>query len=143
MQPHSTGTALDASHAFEDANPSTAVLNSSTTFQRAHTAGSPQTPSQSHSHARQLDADERAAVLAQEQLVRDVLDKHRQRTPRQVRCVFCYKNGEHPSLYETHTLKDGNGCVQCPILRVLVCPICQATGDKVRACYLLILPSRF
>lgn len=44
-------------------------------------------------------------------------------------CVFCQNNGEDESYYMTHTCKDDDGFVLCPILRAYVCPICSATGS--------------
>jgi len=43
-------------------------------------------------------------------------------------CVFCKNNGEDESYYLSHTLKDDNGRVTCPILYKYKCPICHATG---------------
>ena len=43
-------------------------------------------------------------------------------------CVFCKNNGEDEKFYMTHTLKDDNGLVRCPVLLNYVCPICGATG---------------
>ncbi|CAH8583382.1 unnamed protein product [Heterobilharzia americana] len=46
-----------------------------------------------------------------------------------VLCVFCRNNGESPEVYVTHEVKDQNGRVTCPVLRILSCPNCHATGD--------------
>ena len=43
-------------------------------------------------------------------------------------CVFCKNNGEDESYYLSHTLKDDNGRVTCPILYKYKCPICHSTG---------------
>ncbi len=43
-------------------------------------------------------------------------------------CVFCKNNGEDESYYLSHTLKDDDGRVVCPILSNYTCPICLATG---------------
>ncbi|XP_056425087.1 nanos homolog 3 [Hyla sarda] len=45
-------------------------------------------------------------------------------------CTFCKHNGEAPSLYNAHSLKNNTGRVVCPILRSYTCPQCGATGDK-------------
>nr|CAD7430378.1 unnamed protein product [Timema monikensis] len=44
-------------------------------------------------------------------------------------CVFCKNNGEESVFYKGHVLKDPDGRVICPVLRIYVCPICNATGD--------------
>lgn len=59
------------------------------------------------------------------------MQRHPARVSKPIVCVFCRKNGEDESLYTTHTLKDGSGNVQCPMLRRLTCPLCHETGDKV------------
>lgn len=43
-------------------------------------------------------------------------------------CVFCKNNGEDERFYLSHTLKDDNGYISCPILYNYKCPICGATG---------------
>lgn len=54
--------------------------------------------------------------------------RHRQPRPQYNFCVFCKNNGEDEKFYMTHTLKDDNGLVRCPVLCNYVCPICAATG---------------
>jgi len=64
-------------------------------------------------------------------------------------CVFCKNNGEDESYYLSHTLKDDNGRVTCPILYKYKCPICHATGPishTIRYCphnKRLLKPSHF
>ena len=45
-------------------------------------------------------------------------------------CVFCRNNGENEQIYTSHTLKDAQNGVACPILRLYQCPICHASGDQ-------------
>ncbi|NXH58362.1 NANO3 protein, partial [Rhabdornis inornatus] len=45
-------------------------------------------------------------------------------------CSFCQHNGEAPSMYESHSLRDAQGRLQCPVLRSYVCPQCGATQDQ-------------
>ncbi|XP_065920390.1 nanos homolog 1-like [Dysidea avara] len=45
-------------------------------------------------------------------------------------CVFCRNNGEEESFYASHSLKDSEGRVTCPVLRAYTCPICGANGDE-------------
>jgi hypothetical protein len=45
-------------------------------------------------------------------------------------CVFCRNNGETEQIFTSHTLKDANNNVACPILRMYQCPICHASGDQ-------------
>ncbi|DBA13609.1 TPA: hypothetical protein GDO54_018490, partial [Pyxicephalus adspersus] len=44
-------------------------------------------------------------------------------------CNFCKRNGESRHIYMGHRLKDEQGKLACPILRVYRCPLCGATGD--------------
>ena len=43
-------------------------------------------------------------------------------------CVFCKNNGEDEMYYLSHTLKNDDGLVTCPVLSAYICPICGATG---------------
>ena len=45
-------------------------------------------------------------------------------------CGFCKTNGEHEDIFMYHRLKDEEGRVVCPQLRVLKCVHCGATGDN-------------
>ncbi|XP_041728412.1 nanos homolog 2-like [Coregonus clupeaformis] len=45
-------------------------------------------------------------------------------------CGFCKQNGETAEIYRSHKLKTKDGKVICPILRIYICPMCGATGDK-------------
>ncbi|KAG8428873.1 hypothetical protein GDO86_019066 [Hymenochirus boettgeri] len=45
-------------------------------------------------------------------------------------CSFCKNNGESKRIYTTHSLKDDQESVTCPILRNFTCPQCGATGDN-------------
>ncbi|KAG8553163.1 hypothetical protein GDO81_003299, partial [Engystomops pustulosus] len=45
-------------------------------------------------------------------------------------CHFCKQNGEPRHVYTGHNLKDEDGKVTCPILRMYTCSLCGATGYK-------------
>lgn len=47
----------------------------------------------------------------------------------EVFCSFCFANGESELQYRSHTVKNQNGIVTCPVLRSYVCPYCLQTGD--------------
>lgn len=44
-------------------------------------------------------------------------------------CCFCKHNGESRHIYMGHKLKDEQGRVVCPVLRMYACSLCGATGD--------------
>ncbi|XP_074059673.1 nanos homolog 3 isoform X2 [Macrotis lagotis] len=50
--------------------------------------------------------------------------------PKDPLCSFCKHNGESRNIYLSHSLKDEEGRVVCPILRKYVCPQCRATQDN-------------
>lgn len=43
-------------------------------------------------------------------------------------CTLCYQNKELKAVYMSHSLKDTQGKVTCPVLYANVCPYCKATG---------------
>lgn len=44
-------------------------------------------------------------------------------------CTFCKKNGEDSAYYSSHTLRDENNQVQCPVLAKYRCPNCNKVGS--------------
>ncbi|XP_069800135.1 nanos homolog 2 [Dendropsophus ebraccatus] len=54
----------------------------------------------------------------------------REARSRSAMCHFCKHNGEPRHVYTGHTLKDEEGKVICPILRMYTCSLCGATGDS-------------
>ncbi|XP_077343668.1 uncharacterized protein LOC143988173 [Lithobates pipiens] len=44
-------------------------------------------------------------------------------------CCFCKHNGESRHIYMGHKVKDEQGRVVCPVLRMYSCSLCGATGD--------------
>lgn len=54
--------------------------------------------------------------------------RSRTRKPGCMRCVFCLANGEDEKVYRSHVLKDSDGRVQCPVLRLYTCPVCNYPG---------------
>lgn len=52
----------------------------------------------------------------------------RRRQPTCIECVFCKNNGQPPSFYKSHVLKDPEGNIKCPVLRNYDCPICHNNG---------------
>lgn len=56
-------------------------------------------------------------------------------------CRLCYSNGEPEQFYRSHTLKDRENRVTCPVLKNYVCPHCHQKGihtasycDKLDRC---------
>lgn len=45
-------------------------------------------------------------------------------------CIFCKSNKEPPGFYKSHTIKDSNGNVTCPVLFKYICTYCGATGKN-------------
>ena len=45
-------------------------------------------------------------------------------------CTFCKTNGETVEIYTSHSLKDSNDKITCPILLEYSCPVCGAAGEK-------------
>lgn len=43
--------------------------------------------------------------------------RKKNKKPLATECAFCKNNGEKPSFYRKHILKDVDGRVKCPILR--------------------------
>ena len=43
-------------------------------------------------------------------------------------CSFCKNNGEPKSIYLSHSIKDSNGKITCPLLKIYKCPICGESG---------------
>lgn len=54
--------------------------------------------------------------------------RSRTRRPNPVQCVFCMSNGEDEKVYRSHMLKDPDGRVVCPVLRLYSCPVCNNNG---------------
>lgn len=52
----------------------------------------------------------------------------KQRGQRVRGCQFCKANNETELVYSSHSLKDSNGQIVCPVLLNYQCPICHATG---------------
>lgn len=44
-------------------------------------------------------------------------------------CAFCKKNGETPTYYTSHKLKDENDNITCPVLLEYTCPKCNIKGS--------------
>uniref|UniRef100_A0AAU7VFF6 Nanos-like protein 2 n=1 Tax=Enchytraeus coronatus TaxID=208440 RepID=A0AAU7VFF6_9ANNE len=45
-------------------------------------------------------------------------------------CVFCRNNQEQEEVYASHSLKDSEGNVTCPVLYIYTCPTCGASGKR-------------
>ena len=45
-------------------------------------------------------------------------------------CSFCKNNGEPKHIYSTHSIKDSNGKITCPLLKIYKCPICGESGQN-------------
>ncbi|XP_056397054.1 uncharacterized protein LOC130291798 [Hyla sarda] len=54
----------------------------------------------------------------------------REARSRNAMCHFCKHNGESRHVYTGHNLKNEQGKVICPILRMYTCSLCGATGES-------------
>lgn len=59
---------------------------------------------------------------------RNKRNKYKLKKPICVDCAFCKNNGENESVFKSHILKDPEGRVLCPVLRMYRCPICKNEG---------------
>lgn len=48
-------------------------------------------------------------------------------------CTFCKSNGEDEGFVRSHTLRDQNNKVTCPVLQRYTCPICGLKGEHTRS----------
>lgn len=72
---------------------------------------------------------ERLPSQVVDEIIKQAKIRRRQGGKKEV-CVFCRNNGEKEQIYTSHTLKDAQNSVACPILRLYQCPICHASGDQ-------------
>ena len=49
---------------------------------------------------------------------------------KQIICTFCKTNGEPEHIYKSHTIKNIQGRVTCPLLKEYVCPACGQSGEN-------------
>lgn len=64
-----------------------------------------------------------------EEIIKQAKIRRKQGGKKEV-CVFCRNNGEKEQFFASHTLKDAQNNVACPVLRLYQCPICHANGDQ-------------
>lgn len=64
-----------------------------------------------------------------EEIIKQAKVRRKQGGKKEV-CVFCRNNGEKEQFFASHTLKDAQNNVACPVLRLYQCPICHANGDQ-------------
>lgn len=64
-----------------------------------------------------------------EEIIKQAKIRRKQGGKKEV-CVFCRNNGEKEQFFASHTLKDAQNNVACPVLRLYQCPICHASGDQ-------------
>lgn len=76
----------------------------------------------------QLEQQQQQQLLVA-QMLRDAMARHAARSRRPVQCNYCRKMQQPASLYQTHRTRDGNGLVVCPVLRLVQCALCGASGD--------------
>ncbi|RNA13394.1 nanos -like protein [Brachionus plicatilis] len=49
---------------------------------------------------------------------------------KQIMCTFCKTNGEPEHIYKSHSIKNIQGRVTCPLLKEYICPACGQSGEN-------------
>ncbi|RNA28463.1 nanos -like protein [Brachionus plicatilis] len=49
---------------------------------------------------------------------------------KQIICTFCKTNGEPEHIYKSHSIKNIEGQVTCPLLKEYTCPACGQSGEN-------------
>ncbi|RNA35905.1 nanos-like protein [Brachionus plicatilis] len=49
---------------------------------------------------------------------------------KQIMCTFCKTNGEPEHIYKSHSIKNIQGRVTCPLLKQYICPACGQSGEN-------------
>ncbi|RMZ93266.1 nanos -like protein [Brachionus plicatilis] len=49
---------------------------------------------------------------------------------KQIMCTFCKTNGEPEHIYKSHSIKNVQGRVTCPLLKEYICPACGQSGEN-------------
>ena len=85
-------------------------------------------PQFSEATIRQLDGSQAEILRERErtQAAKGNLNKKNQ----EKNCAFCKNNGSPYSYYSSHSLKDSDGKVTCPVLFKYKCPLCGVTGAE-------------
>ena len=102
-------------------------MNAGQAYQRNTPSAGPCQPSYAKPHASKLP--KRSDQIDMSSFIR-MAEIKRANGARMKLCTFCRSNDETEAVYRSHSLKDANDKITCPILLHYSCPECGASGEN-------------